>query len=126
MSTIGNIIWVVFGGFFMFIHYVLSGLFLCITIVGIPFGIKIFKMAGFALWPFKKEVVEKEKGTGLLAVVMNILWFLIGGLWIFAHHLFWGILLGITIIGLPFAKQHLKIAVMALMPFGKEVKTKVS
>jgi len=126
MSTIGNIIWVVFGGFIVFIHYILAGLALFITIIGIPFGIQVFKLAGFALWPFNKEVVDKGKGTGCLALGMNIWWMCIGGIWIALDHLIWAILLGITIIGIPFAKQHLKMAALAMAPFGKEVREKTS
>ena len=126
MSVIGNIIWLVFGGIVVFIHYVLSGFLLCITIIGIPFGMQVFKMAGLALWPFNKEVVDKGKGSGCLSVGMNILWLFTGGVWIALDHLVWAILLGITIIGIPFAKQHLKMAALALAPFGKEVKKKTS
>ncbi len=126
MSVIGNIIWLVFGGIVVFIHYVLSGLLLCITIIGLPFGIQIFKLAGLALWPFNKEVVDKGKGSGCLAVGMNIWWMFTGGVWIALDHLVWAILLGVTIIGIPFAKQHLKMAALALTPFGKEVIKKTS
>jgi uncharacterized membrane protein YccF (DUF307 family) len=122
MSILGNIIWFLFGGFFVFVHYLFAGLALCITIIGIPFGLQVFKMAGLALWPFDKEIVDKERGTGCIAVLMNLLWLFIGGIWIALHHLVWAILLGITIIGIPFASQHVKLAVLALTPFGKEVK----
>lgn len=122
MGTLGNVIWLIFGGFFIFIHYVLSGLLLCITIIGIPFGIQVFKLAQLSLCPFGKETKHKEAGTGCISVFMNIIWFFIGGIWLALHHLIWAILLGITIIGIPFAKQHLKLAGLALTPFGIQVK----
>lgn len=126
MSNVGNIIWVICGGFFIAVHYFLLGIILCITIVGIPFGLQVFKLAGLAIWPFNKEVLEKGRTTGCLTLVMNLLWLFIGGIWLCLHHLFWAILLGITIIGIPFAKQHIKMAAMALTPFGKEVREKIS
>jgi len=122
MSTLGNLIWLIFGGFFIFIHYVISGLLLCITIIGIPFGIQVFKLAALSLWPFGKETERKSPGTGCISIFMNIIWFFIGGIWIAIHHLFWAIILGITIIGLPFAKQHIKLAGLALTPFGIRIK----
>ncbi len=122
MSTLGNVIWLVFGGFFLFIHYLISGLVLCFTIIGIPFGLQVFKLAGLALWPFGKETEHKSAGTGCISVFMNIIWFFIGGIWIALHHLLWAIVLGITIIGIPFAKQHIKLAGLALAPFGIRVK----
>jgi len=121
MGTLGNVIWLVFGGFFMFIHYAITGLVLCLTIIGIPFGLQIFKLAELSLWPFGKNIESKNMGTGCLSAFMNIFWFFIGGIWIALHHLFWAIVLGITIIGLPFAKQHIKLAGLALAPFGKKV-----
>lgn len=122
MSLLGNIAWLVFGGIFVAIHYMVAGLVLCITIIGIPFGLQVFKLAGLSLWPFGRHIVEKPKSTGCLSLVMNILWFFIGGIWIALHHLLWALLLGITIIGIPFALQHAKLAGLALMPFGKEIR----
>ncbi len=122
MSLLGNVIWLVFGGIWIFLHYLVAGVALCLTIVGIPFGIQVFKMAQLSLWPFGKNVVDKGGGSGCLSVVMNILWFFLGGIWIALHHLLWAIILGITIIGLPFAQQHIKLAGLALTPFGKEVR----
>ena len=122
MSTLGNIIWVVFGGFLICIQYILSGLVLCITIIGIPFGIQAIKLGQLSLWPFGKEIRTRESGTGCLATFMNILWLLTFGLLLAIHHLLWAILFAITIVGLPFAKQHMKLAALALVPFGKEVR----
>jgi len=123
MSFLGNIIWLVFVGIWIFLHYLVAGLMLCLTIVGIPFGLQVIKMAQLSLWPFGKDVVDRgHSATGCLNVVMNVLWFLLGGIWIALHHLVWAFLLGITIIGLPFAQQHIKLAGLALMPFGKEIR----
>ncbi len=122
MKTIGNIIWVIFGGFFLFIHYLISGFLMCLTIIGIPFGFQIFKMAYIALWPFGKEIVPVDSGIGFLSIILNILWIIFGGIWLAIHHFLWGILFSITIIGIPFGIQHFKLARIALFPFGKNIK----
>jgi uncharacterized membrane protein YccF (DUF307 family) len=121
MKLLGNILWLLFGGIVIALEYVISSLFLIITIVGIPFGIQTLKLAGLALWPFGKAIRVNEKATGCLATIMNIIWILIGGIWISLSHLIFGILLTITIIGIPFGKQHFKLAGLALTPFGKEI-----
>lgn len=122
MSLLGNIIWLVFGGLFLFLHYLVAGVLMCLTIVGIPFGLQVIKLAQLSLCPFGKDVVDRGKGSGCLALVMNILWLIIGGLWIALHHLVWALILAITIVGIPFAAQHIKLAGLALTPFGKEVR----
>lgn len=122
MNLIGNILWIVLGGgIFLFLEYLFSGLILCVTIIGIPFGIQCIKLSFLALVPFGKEIRHTENSTGCLATVMNIFWILIGGIWIAVTHFIFAILCTITIIGIPFAKQHMKLAALALMPFGKEV-----
>jgi len=124
MKILGNLIWLLFGGLVTAIEYLISSILLMITIVGIPFGIQTMKMAGLALWPFGKEVRVKETSSGCLSTIMNIIWILVGGIWICLSHIAWGIILAITIIGIPFAKQHFKLAALALTPFGREVVTK--
>jgi uncharacterized membrane protein YccF (DUF307 family) len=120
MSLLGNILWIILGGgIFIFLEYLVGGLILCLTIIGIPFGIQCLKLSILGLVPFGKEVVDKESYTGCLAVVMNILWILLGGIWIALTHVIFAFLCAITIIGLPFAKQHIKLASLALTPFGK-------
>jgi len=119
MNTLGNIIWLVFGGFLLFLHYLLSGLLLCLTIIGIPLGIQIIRMSSIALWPFGKEVIFVESKTGCLYIILNLLWLILGGFWLSLHHLFWGILFSLTIIGIPFGLQHFKMAKFALFPFGQ-------
>jgi uncharacterized membrane protein YccF (DUF307 family) len=122
LGILGNIIWVVFGGLFIFLHYLLSSLFLFITIIGIPFGLQTLKLSQMALWPFGREIHTKPNGSGCLSLFMNILWFFFGGIWLALHHLFWTVIFAITIIGMPFALQHLKLAQLALFPFGKEIR----
>ncbi|MFA5288172.1 MAG: YccF domain-containing protein [Bacteroidales bacterium] len=121
MSILGNILWLLFGGIFIALEYMISGLLMCITIIGIPFGLQSFKLAAFALWPFGKTTRSVEPGTGCLSTVMNILWIFLGGIWIALSHLFWGALLSITIVGIPFGKQHFKMVSLALTPFGREI-----
>lgn len=121
MSLIGNIIWLVFGGILIFIEYVIGGIALCLTIIGIPFGLQIFKLAHVALWPFNKTIRIKDWAPGCLSTLMNIIWILVAGFWIVLSHLLFGILLGITIIGIPWARQHFKLMSLALTPFGREV-----
>lgn len=94
---------------------------MCLTIIGIPFGLQIFKIAHIALWPFGKEVVNVDSGSGILSFIMNILWIILGGFWLALHHFFWGIVFSITIVGIPFGLQHFKMARLALLPFGKRV-----
>jgi uncharacterized membrane protein YccF (DUF307 family) len=122
MKTLGNIIWLVFGGFFMFIEYLVGGFMLCLTIIGIPFGIQIFKLSIVALWPFGCRIESKPSSGGCLNTFMNVLWIFLGGIWIALSHLLFGVLFAITIIGIPFANQHFKLAGLALTPFGKEVR----
>jgi uncharacterized membrane protein YccF (DUF307 family) len=119
MSLIGNILWIgIGGGFFLFLEYLLGGVILCITIIGIPFGLQVIKLSFLALHPFGKEITHTKLHVGCLSVIMNMLWIICGGIFIAATHLIFGILCAITIIGIPFAKQHMKLATLALTPFG--------
>ncbi len=121
MKFLGNIIWLVFGGIIISAEYVVSSILLMATIIGIPFGIQTLKLAVLALWPFGRDIRVVQNNTGCLCTIMNIIWFFIGGIWIAITHLAFGILFAITIIGLPFAKQHFKLAGLALTPFGREI-----
>lgn len=121
MGCLMNVLWLVLGGVFTAIEYVVSSLLLMITIVGIPFGMQTLKLAGLALWPFGKKVVTADCSGGCLYLVMNVLWILLGGIWISVSHLLFGVLLCITVIGLPFGLQHFKLAALALTPFGKDI-----
>lgn len=121
MNLLGNIIWLIFGGFLVFLQYMAAGLVLCLTVIGIPFGIQCFKIGIFTLFPFGSHIREVESGTGCLSTIFNILWIVLGGIWIALTHLFFGIILAITIIGLPFARQHFKLMSLSFTPFGKEI-----
>ncbi|WP_010662408.1 YccF domain-containing protein [Marinilabilia salmonicolor] len=121
MSLLGNLIWLIFGGLITAIEYFVASILLMITIIGIPFGLQTLKLGLLALWPFSQRVVPSSSNGGCLSTIMNIIWILIGGIWIAATHLIFGVLLAITIIGIPFAKQHFKLAGLALTPFGYRV-----
>jgi uncharacterized membrane protein YccF (DUF307 family) len=121
MNTIGNIIWLIFGGIITAIEYFVASLILMITIIGIPFGLQTLKLGMLALWPFGRTTVQRKSTTGCLSTIMNIIWIFIGGIWISITHLLFGLLLAITIIGIPFARQHIKLAGLALTPFGREI-----
>ena len=121
MNLIGNIIWLIFGGLISAIGYFIGGLVLCLTIVGIPFGLQCFKLGILMIWPFGKQVVSSTRDTGCLTLLLNILWILCGGLWIAVGHIVFGFLLCLTIIGIPFGRQHFKMVEIALMPFGKRI-----
>ena len=117
-----NLIWFVLGGFIVVLVYLLGGIALCITIIGIPFGVQCFKLAGLAVAPFGREIREKERHTGVLAVILNVIWIILPGLELAIFHLVMALLFGITIIGLPLARQHLKMAQLAILPFGFEAR----
>lgn len=121
MKFIGNIIWIILGGFIISLYYALVGLLFCISIIGIPFGVQLLKMAGFALWPFGREVVPGSNDGGCLSLIMNVIWIVGGGIEIALAHVGLGIAFCITIIGIPLGLQHFKMALLALVPFGKEI-----
>lgn len=121
MSVLGNIIWLVFGGFFMALEYLVSGFLLCCTIIGIPFGLQVFKIGLVALLPFSQTTVVEDGSRSCLEIIMNVIWFFIGGIWIALSHLGWGLLFCITIVGIPFGIQHFKLMRVALFPFGRTV-----
>ncbi len=122
MRLLLNLLWVVFGGgFIIWLEDLLGGLLLCLTIVGIPFGVQCFKISGLALLPFGKDITE-QKGSGGMSFVLNIFWLVFAGVWIFLSHLALGLSLAVTLIGIPFALQHLKLAFLALAPFGQRVR----
>jgi uncharacterized membrane protein YccF (DUF307 family) len=121
MRTLLNVIWLVLAGIWMALGYVVAGLLLCITIIGIPFGVQAFKLAGYALWPFGRALVPSESRSKGLSVIGNVLWFVLAGWWLALGHLFTGILLCLTIIGIPLGIASFKMAGAALVPFGKEI-----
>jgi len=121
MKILGNVLWIVFGGFFTAIEYVMAGLILCTTIIGIPFGIQCFKLGFFVLMPFGLKAEKRQDGAGCLYTIMNVIWFFVGAIPLVLTHLVLGVLFAITIIGLPFAKQHFKLMSLSLTPFGREI-----
>lgn len=121
MNIFLNIIWIIFGGLMIAIEYAISSILLILTIIGIPFGLQTMKLAALALWPFGSKVVDDGWPSGCLAGIMNIIWWFIGGVPIALTHLGWGILLCITIIGIPFGLQHFKLMKLALFPFGTSI-----
>jgi uncharacterized membrane protein YccF (DUF307 family) len=121
MSLFGNIIWLIFGGFIAGLGYILGGLLLCVTIVGIPFGMQAIKIGVATLTPFGKEIVEGENANSPLRIVFNLIWLVLFGWEIAVAHLIGAIILGITVIGIPFALQHIKLIPLALFPFGRNL-----
>lgn len=123
MKTLGNILWLIFGGLISAIEYFAASVVLFVTIIGIPFGLQTIKLGVLCLWPFGAQINIKPGNPGCLSTLMNIIWLFIAGFWICLTHLLFGLLLSITIIGIPFGKQHFKLASLALTPFGREVTT---
>jgi len=121
MNFLGNIIWLLFGGLIAALGYVIGGFALCLTIIGIPWGLQCFKLAAVVLWPFGKKIVPKQGATGCLSLLCNIIWLLCGGLYTALVHLVFAAILFITIIGIPFARQHLKLMELSLLPFSRDV-----
>lgn len=121
MRFIGNILWLVLGGFIISLYYFVIGLLFCITIIGIPFGLQLFKMAVFALWPFGSDIISGTNDGGCLSIIMNVIWILVGGIEIASLHVTFGLACCVTIIGIPFGLQHFKMALLALIPFGKKI-----
>ena len=121
MKFIGNIIWVLFGGLLISLGYLFGGLILCLTIVGIPFGVQIMRLGMFALWPFGGEVRPKPNATGCLQIIMNVLWIIFGGIEVALSLLTLGVVFCCTLIGIPFGLQHFKLMLYAVLPFGHEV-----
>lgn len=119
MRFLGNIIWLLFGGFSIALEYFAAALIMFVTIIGIPFGVQALKLGVLALWPFGRTVVSKPSAYGCLYVILNIIWLLVAGVWIALSHLFWGVVLCLTVIGIPFGLQHFKMVRMALSPFGQ-------
>lgn len=129
MHLILNVLWLFFGGWTTALSWFLSGVLMILSIVGIPWARAAFNIALLNLWPFGSTVVERKKaanqidlGTGVLGLIGNVIWFFFCGWWLALVHLGLAIALGITIIGIPFAIQHLKLAKISLAPIGKAIK----
>jgi uncharacterized membrane protein YccF (DUF307 family) len=120
VRTIGNILWLVLAGFWLAVGYAFAGLLLMVTIIGIPFGVQSFKLAGYSLWPFGRVVVT-EPGANPLGCAGNVLWLVLAGWWLAIGHVVTGVALCLTIIGIPLGIANFKLALLALVPFGKTV-----
>ncbi|WPP48390.1 YccF domain-containing protein [Catalinimonas niigatensis] len=120
MNVIGNILWIILGGFAVALEYLIAGVLMCLTIIGIPFGIQSFKLAGASLWPFGNEVKPTPKSGSGFSTLLNVIWILLGGIWITLTHVVLGVVLCITIIGIPFGLQHFKLMRLSFTPFGYE------
>jgi uncharacterized membrane protein YccF (DUF307 family) len=122
MKLLGNLVWLIFGGLATATGYFIGGLAMMATLVGIPFGFQMIKIGSLCLWPFGRTFeVKKGELPGCLYTLLNFIWLLIAGLWISLVHLIFGLLLMITIIGIPWGMQHFKLAGFALSPFGRKV-----
>ncbi|GHH78369.1 hypothetical protein GCM10018793_28680 [Streptomyces sulfonofaciens] len=120
MKTALNIIWLVLSGLWLFLSYFAAGLLLCVTIIGIPFGIAAFRIGIYALWPFGYTTVERPD-AGAPSCVGNALWLILAGWWIALGHIVTGVALCITIIGIPLGIANFKLIPVALLPFGREI-----
>ncbi len=121
MTILGNILWLVLAGIWLAIGYVIAGILNCIFIITIPFGIQSFKLAGYALWPFGRMVVQRQDRDVALGCLGNAIWFVFGGIWLALGHLIAGALLCVTVIGIPLGIASFKMAGLALAPFGKQI-----
>ncbi|MEV8227184.1 YccF domain-containing protein [Streptomyces sp. NPDC079167] len=120
MNAILNVIWLILCGLWMFLGYLAAGLLLCITIIGIPFGVAAFRIGVYALWPFGRTVVDRRDAGGG-SLIGNVLWVILAGWWLALGHIFTGIALCVTIIGIPLGIANFKLIPVSLMPFGKEI-----
>lgn len=120
-SLILNLLWFFLSGIWLFISYITSGIVMCLTIIGIPFGIQSFKLAVFALWPFGRSIVSTPAPTSALTAIGNVIWVILAGFWLAIGHALLGVLLCITIIGIPLGLGNFKLIPLALFPFGKTI-----
>ena len=122
MNSLGNIFWLLLGGIIIALIYYVVGLIMCITIIGIPFGVQLFKLGTYALWPFGHQMVDKPNEPGCLSIVMNLLWILTGWWEVALLHAIFGLICFVTIVGIPFGVQHFKMALASVFPFVKEIR----
>jgi uncharacterized membrane protein YccF (DUF307 family) len=121
LRTLLNIIWLVLAGVWLALAYLFAALLMAITIIGIPFAVQAIKLAGYALWPFGRVLVPSERRMRGVSAVGNVLWFILAGWWLALAHLFAGVVLCLTIIGIPLGVASFKMAGAALVPFGREI-----
>mgnify|MGYP003042682868 CR=1 FL=1 len=120
MKTLLNVIWVLFGGWALFLGYIFAGIVACVFIVTIPAGVACFRIAGYALWPFGRDVVPVP-GAGAMSGISNVIWFIIAGLWLAIGHVVTAGAQAVTIIGIPLAVANIKMIPVTCFPFGKQV-----
>ena len=120
MKTVLNLIWLVLAGFWLAVGYVVAGVIMCVLIITIPFGIASFRLAAFTLWPFGRTQVRKPT-AGVGSAIGNVIWFVLAGFWMAVAHLLTGIVLCLTIIGIPLGLADFKLAAAAVAPLGKEI-----
>lgn len=124
MSIIMNLLWIILGGLFVFLGYFVAGIALCLTIIGIPWGIQCFKLSILALFPFGAEVTTRwpeSTPTSGANILLNVVWLIFGGIFIVLNHLVWGVFLCLSIIGIPFGIQHFKLMKLSFTPFGRDI-----
>lgn len=128
MTVILNLLWLVFGGFFAGLAWLVAALLMIVTIIGIPWAGAAITVASFTLWPFGRVAVDRraltgrsDLGTGPIGLIGNIIWFVVAGWWLALGHLALAVSLAVTIIGIPFAWQHVKLAILAIAPIGQEI-----
>jgi uncharacterized membrane protein YccF (DUF307 family) len=120
-SLLLNLIWLFFAGLWLFLFYLFAGVLQCLTVIGIPFGVQSFKLAGFALWPFGRSVVYRPGASTSLSLVGNLIWLVLSGIWLALAHLVIGVFLCLTVIGIPLGLGNFKLIPLALTPFGKDI-----
>ena len=120
MSLILNVIWLVFGGFVLFVGYLFAGVLMCLTVIGIPFGIAAFRIGVYALWPFGRRVVSRPT-AGLGSAIGNVLWLVLAGWWLALGHLVTGIAMCLTVFGIPLGLANFKLIPVSLLPLGKDI-----
>ena len=120
VRTLLNVIWFVFSGFWLWLAYMLAGIICCVLIITIPWGIASFRMANYAVWPFGREVVNKPR-AGVFSFLGNVIWIIAAGWWLALTHIVTGLLLCITIIGIPMGIANFKLIPISLAPLGKEI-----
>jgi len=121
VKTLLNLLWFVLAGVWMAIAYAIAGVLMFITVVGIPFGLQSFKLSGYVLWPFGRRLVQRPERMRTVSAIGNVLWFILGGWYLALGHLITGVVLCITVIGIPFGIASFKMAAAALRPMGRDV-----
>lgn len=126
IKLIMNVIWLVLAGIELAVGYIIGGLVMMVTIIGIPFGVQAFKLAGFTLWPFGRAVVPDPDRSGLASGLGNVLWLILVGWWLAAAHFIFGLLMCLTLIGIPMGVASFRMAGLALTPFGRKIVDRAS